>query len=32
MLVLLAIVLLVPGVLEHIFGPAENAWARVLAG
>lgn len=32
MLVLLAIVLLVPGVLAHIFGPAENAWARVLVG
>lgn len=32
MLVLLAIVLLVPGVLGHVFRPAENAWAHVLAG
>ncbi len=30
MFVLLAIVLLAPGVLEHIFVPAEEAWARVL--
>jgi hypothetical protein len=32
MLVLLAVVLLNPhGLLNHIFGPAERAWGRVLA-
>ncbi len=31
MVLLLAVVLLVPGLLAHVFYPAEIAWARVLA-